>query len=179
MIKSSVFTGAAPKFSANPMKLMTMDDPKVCQESMSTIVSALETVEFSGTGMQRPLVIVVSTTGLSKTRDVPIPLLPLYHIFLATPHADKKIMEERVVEAKDKNLVRDFVIVRPTLLIDGQQGRVNIDVGWEGKEPGKSCGGAAVGYRITREDVGFFIFEHVVATNGGDYLGKKVTLTSR
>ena len=94
---------------------------------------------------------------------------------LAVPHADKKIMEERIVEAKDGNLIRDYVIVRPSLLLGGQSKEIR--VGWEGKTPGELGDGAAIGYSITREDVGRFIFDNVIAKDGGELCGKKVSIT--
>ncbi|KAL8729667.1 MAG: hypothetical protein Q9166_004616 [cf. Caloplaca sp. 2 TL-2023] len=125
-----------------------------------------------------PLVTAISTTGLSKTRDIPLMMIPLYRWMLVVPHADKEELEDRIEWAKKENLIRDFVIIRASLLVDGQtHGSKEIKVGWEGKAPGELGEGAALGYSITREDVGFFIFDSVVAKNGGDLAGKKVSIT--
>ncbi|KAL8695084.1 MAG: hypothetical protein Q9218_000362 [Villophora microphyllina] len=166
--------GGVPKFTPNPLK-PTLDDPTVCQDSMTTITTALQNIQGSGRAARMPLLSAISTTGLSKSRDVPIAMIPLYHWMLPTPHADKKIMEDRVVKAKEASLIRDFVIVRPSLLLG--EARKEIRVGWEGKAPGQLGDGAAVGYTISREDVGFFIFENVIAKSGGDLIGKKVSVT--
>lgn len=125
-----------------------------------------------------PLLTAISTTGISEKRDTPLIMSVLYHLLGAVPHADKKRLEEQVELAKTEGLIRDFVVVRPSLLIDGQtQGRKEVRVGWEGKTPGELGEGAAVGYTITREDVGHFVFDSVIAKNGADYAGKKVSIT--
>lgn len=97
---------------------------------------------------------------------------------LAIPHADKKALEDRIMEARGEGTIRDYVIVRPSLFVDGRaNGKAEIRVGWEGKAPGQPGEGAVIGYKITREDVGFFVFENVVAKDGGDFVGKKVSIT--
>ena len=125
---------------------------------------------------QRPLVTAVSTTGMSAKRDIPIAMIPLYHWLLPIPHADKKVMEESVEKAKAEGVIRDFVIVKASLLTDGKKlGLDKVRVGWEGGEAdGK---GPAVGYTVSREDVGGFIFEEVIHKSKAEYFGKKVTVT--
>ena len=84
-------------------------------------------------------------------------------------------MEKAIIERTDR-----FVIVRPSLLTNGKaRGRRKIRVGTEA-EP-------AVGYTISREDVGLWMFEHLVKgigngigddeVVGGRYVGQKVTIT--
>ncbi|KAL8873477.1 MAG: hypothetical protein Q9174_001069 [Haloplaca sp. 1 TL-2023] len=165
--------GGAPRFTPLP----TIDDPLVCRETIATVVAALGRFSRASgdTAARMPLMIAISTTGLSQNRDIPLAMVPLYHWMLAVPHADKRIMEERIVEAKKGNLIRDYVIVRPSLLLDGQSKEVR--VGWEGKAPGALGEGAAIGYSITREDVGRFIFDNVIAKDGGELCGKKVSIT--
>ncbi|KAL8713398.1 MAG: hypothetical protein Q9220_002597 [cf. Caloplaca sp. 1 TL-2023] len=169
--------GGAPKFTPNPLK-PTLDDPHVCRDSIASIKTALQSIAPSHQAERMPLVTVLSTTGIGEGRDIPLAMVPLYHWMLAVPHADKKALEEHVVEAKQQMLVRDFVIVRASLLIDGQtQGKKEVRVGWEGKAPGQLGNGAAVGYTISREDVGFFVFDSIVAKDGGELAGKKVSIT--
>lgn len=64
----------------------------------------------------------------------------------------------------------NFVIVRPSLLTNGKaQGGGKIRVGTEG-EP-------VVGYVISREDVGLWMFENLVQGDGARYVGQKVIIT--
>lgn len=170
-------TGGIPKFTPNPLR-PTLDDPHVCQDSIASINTALQHIAGAGQAARMPLLVALSTTGISDSRDIPLAMVPLYYWMLAIPHADKRVLEERIVEAKKQNLIRDFVIVRPSLLLDGQtNGKKEIKVGWEGKASGQPGKGTAVGYTITREDVGFFVFESVIAKDGGDFAGKKVSIT--
>jgi uncharacterized protein YbjT (DUF2867 family) len=76
-------------------------------------------------------------------------MVPLYHWMLAAPHKDKQKMEDVLLE-----LGREWVIVKPSLLMDGEgsEGKPT-RVGWEG-EGGKP----AVGYSINRESVGEWLF---------------------
>lgn len=95
---------------------------------------------------------------------------------LGTAHEDKRLMEKFIEDAKAEGSTRDFVIVRASLLTDGKrEGLAKIRVGWEGgEEDGK---GPAVGYTISREDVGGFVFDEVVNDQKGKYHGKKLTVT--
>ena len=128
--------GGTPKLTPNPLK-PTLDDPVVCQSSMSTILSSVRAIFTSPSyhGQARPLVTAISTTGMSAKRDIPLLMIPLYHWLLAVPHADKKVMEEEVEKAKAEGVIREYVIVKPSLLMgENRLGRENIRVGWEGKE---------------------------------------------
>ncbi|KAL9601672.1 MAG: hypothetical protein Q9219_002392 [cf. Caloplaca sp. 3 TL-2023] len=170
--------GGQPKLALNPLKPLTLDDPTVCQDSMLNVSNALRTIASSNQASKMPLLIAVSSTGVSESRDVPIVMKPVYVWGLAVPHADKRALEKHVVEAKEEKLIRDFVIIRPSHLTDDQtNGKIETKVGWEGKAPGTVGEGAAIGYKITREDVGFFIFERVIADDGGEFVGKKVSIT--
>ncbi|KAI4125266.1 MAG: hypothetical protein LQ338_004357 [Usnochroma carphineum] len=170
--------GGKPKFTLNPLKPATLDDPTVCQDSILGINTALRRIKSSGQATKMPLLAALSTTGISESRDLPIMMMFLYRLLGAVPHADKKVLEERIIEAKRENLIRDFVIIRPSFLLNGQtNGKTDIKVGWEGKAPGELGEGAAIGYTITRDDVGFFVFENVIANDGGDFLGRKVSIT--
>ena len=98
---------------------------------------------------------------------------------LGTAHADKKVMEEQVEKAKAEGVIREYVIVKPSLLIGEQRlGRDKVRVGWEGRdEAGEELFEPAIGYTISREDVGGFIFEEVVGKHNEDYIGRKVSIT--
>lgn len=169
--------GGLPKFTPNPLK-PTLDDPVVCQSAMSAVVASLKDIvsQSANRHARRPLLTAISTTGLAAKRDIPIAMVPLYHWMLGTAHEDKRVMEKMVEDAKAEGLIRDYVIVRASLLTDGKrEGLEKVRVGWEGGEAeGK---GPAVGYTISREDVGGFIFDEVVNEQMGKYCGKKVTVT--
>ena len=107
-------------------------------------------------------------------RDLPLVMMPLYHVLLKNAHADKIQMEEALEAEMTKgkaSAIRGFVLVRPSLLTDGKvRGLGSIRVGAE-MAP-------AVGYTISREDVGGWMFDALV-TNGDreEFLGRKVSLT--
>ena len=134
---------------------------------------------FSQTAHQkrmRPLLTAVSSTGVAGQRDLPYVMIPLYHYFGAVMHEDKKIMEDKVVDAKAEGLIRDFVIVRASALTNGiRKGLAKVRVGCEAEKAGDK--GPAIGYTISREDVGGFIFEEVIKEQTGRYSGKKVSIT--
>ncbi|ORY73642.1 hypothetical protein BCR35DRAFT_314946 [Leucosporidium creatinivorum] len=156
--------GGAPAFSPNPLRLfLTLDQPEICGKAMTTVLAALSTTPC------RPPIACISTTGLrSPARDVPLLLVPLYHWLLAIPHKDKQRMEDVLLESG-----REWVIVKPSLLQDGEgKGKVT-RVGWEG-EGGKP----AVGTFINRKSVGEWLFEEVVQVQKREqWVGRKVTLT--
>ena len=78
-----------------------------------------------------------------------------------------KPVQERAIE--------DFVVIRPSLLTDGKRlGTQKVKVGEEGKETAKP----AVGYTISRDDVGGWIFDEIVKGIGGKrFGGKMVSIT--
>ncbi|KND90856.1 hypothetical protein TOPH_04554 [Tolypocladium ophioglossoides CBS 100239] len=152
------------------MPSMTMDDPHVCEKGMATLLEALATLRAAGAS-GRPLVTMVSTTGISPHgRDVPLLLVPLYHLALRVPHEDKRIAENRLMASGER-----FVIVRASLLVDGEKPDREVRVHVEGR------GGIerkAVGYYISREDVGRWMFENLLRSAGAsEYECKAVGLT--
>lgn len=167
--------GGLPKFTPNPLR-PTLDDPDVCKSSMSTVLATVKVIFSDPTYRQRsrPLLTAISTTGMSAKRDIPVAMIPLYHWMLGAAHADKKVMEEDIEKAKGEGVLRDFVIVKPSLLVGEKKlGKEKIRIGLEGEgvfEP-------AIGYTISREDVGGFIFEEVVDKQDAQYFGKKVSIT--
>ncbi len=126
---------------------------------------------------KKPLLVALSTTGISSQgRDIPLAMIPLYHWLLAVPHKDKKAMEtlllNEMAKSADERAINDFVVVRPSLLTDGPRlGTEKVRVGEESKKP-------AVGYTISREDVGGWIFNEIVNGDGKDkYAGEMVSIT--
>jgi hypothetical protein len=145
-------------------------DPHVCEAAAAAILAALQALRTqTGAQGRGPRCVWMSTTGIAARRDVPLLMLPLYKWVLGVPHADKKRMEAVVVGSGTR-----WVLVRPSLLIDGKgkgMGAVKAGVE-EGGKPG------AVGYVISREDVGAWIFEECIASEEGEkWEGKIVGLT--
>jgi hypothetical protein len=179
--------GAAPKlaFSLRPFQ---MTDPKVVEEGMTVILEALRQLRREGVigEAQKPLLCTISTTGISSGADVPALFKSGYEWGLAVPHKDKKIAEHLVASAAmergDSAPLSGFVIPRPSLLNDRpSKGLENVRVGWE-KHPDALAAvddeapGPAVGYFISRADVGLWLFEEVIK-GGHKWSGKCVTLT--
>ncbi|KAK9371944.1 uncharacterized protein V1513DRAFT_385830 [Lipomyces chichibuensis] len=161
----------------------TLDNPDICASSIATLLNALKEVyaEIPSTATIKPLLVYVSSTGISNgPQDVPFWLRFLYRVLIAVPHADKRKMERTLKLHMDQpeasqHLFRGVVGVRASLLkggIDYKAGKGwrNLRVGTEEKP--------AIGYTISRSDVGQWIFEEVVKKNGGEWVGKIATLTS-
>ncbi|KAI4105285.1 MAG: hypothetical protein L6R37_002833 [Teloschistes peruensis] len=168
--------GRPPNFSPNPLK-PTFDDPTVCQDAISTILAALRTLPPSS---PKPVLATLSTTGISsRARDIPILMIPLYHWLLAVPHKDKLEMEAllqaEMTKPAQHRAIKDFVVVRPSLLTDGAHlGTNKIRVG---EEVGATAT-PAIGYTISREDVGGWMFDRLVDGHEKDkYAGKMISIT--
>lgn len=149
----------------------TLDNPTICQDGVRTILSAARSCP------QKPRIVIISTTGLSDTRDVPLLMLPLYHWLLKVPHEDKKVMEKLVEtemqKPEEERAIDGYLMVRPSLLVNGDgDGLSKIKTGTDEKP--------AVGYYISRRDVGLWIFERIIhqaSLTEGQYWGQKVSLT--
>lgn len=168
-----------------PSKLAN-DDPHVCENAMKTLLDALGYVRKTtgATGAAgHPRIVAISSTGLSAHgRDYPLALWPLYHFLLKGAHADKRAMETLLVESGEA-----FVIVRPSLLKDApdpekvagkaeQAEKSPIRVGVEDPKVGR-VESKEVGYTITRDDVGRWIFEETLRDGGEEWTGKVVSVT--
>lgn len=191
MILSGV--GGVPVFKPNPLR-PTLDDPTICQDTVSTILKALRELHSDSESSQdkkkkKPTLVVISTTGISDSgRDVPLAMLPLYHWLLPIPHKDKKMMEQLLVEEiksddddDASSAIENFVAVRPSLLTNGRAlgfGAIRTGVV---DSKGKLNNSAAIGYTISRADVGGWIFEGLVEDKAGKkstYLNQFVGITS-
>ena len=154
------------------MPKMTLDDPDVCKKGIATLLEALAKLRADGTATGRPLISVVSTTGISSHgRDVPLLFVPFYHWALHEPHADKRVAEQMLFDSDER-----YVLVRPSLLIDGEKPDKKIRVHIEGRD---GIEHKEVGYTISREDVGRWMFENLLASGDSatKYEGKAVGLT--
>jgi len=161
--------GGAFSFSS-----FSIDDPHVCETGINALVAALKQARENGVAGS-PKIVVVSTTGVSEAgvRDVPLLMAPLYHVLLKDPHKDKAALERGVIASGER-----WTIVRPSLLTDGGENPGGVRVGVE--DPvGRTVESKAVGYTVSREDVGKWIFENLVeeGEKGGRWDGKAVTVS--
>ncbi|KFY36192.1 hypothetical protein V495_07941, partial [Pseudogymnoascus sp. VKM F-4514 (FW-929)] len=154
--------GAVPKFSK--FLVPSIDDPLVCSGSMTALISAVRKMNAP----VKPVVVAITSTGISNFgRDIPVPMVPLYHWLLAVPHKDKKMVEVALSEDAEaaSPTFGAFVAVRPSLLTNGEaKGVDKVRVGVEGQKGFESL---AIGYTISREDVGNWIFEEMLKRGKG------------
>lgn len=167
-----VFTsiGAPPTIT---MGGFTIADPDVCKKGMSCLLTSLTTLRSQGfTGS--PRIIAISTMGHSRHgRDIALPMIPIYKLFVSVPAADKQVMEDRLGASGERN----WVVVRPSHLVDGEQEEKEVRVGIEDIEKGVEK--LEIGYTISREDVGRWCFEKLVQPKevNWEYARKAVSVT--
>jgi len=161
----------------------TIDQPTICSDSTNVMLTALHELEREQKLSVRPFYAVVSTTGISPRRDVPWLFVGLYYWALHVPHMDKKAMEDAGVEEamKRDGVLSGFTTIRASLLTDGaKKGLDAVKVGWE-KHPGDVNGeqgpGPAIGYTISRRDVGNWMFERLVKGSAMEWNRRMVTVT--
>lgn len=156
--------GAKPTLS---MKMFD-DMATVCQKGMSTLLEAIDQLRKSG-AQGKPHIIVCGTTGMSRFgRDIPLAQVPLYKVLLATPHADKTVMEDTLTESGE-----EFTIVRCGWLLNGERDRP-IRVGIE--DPKKGVEVKEIGYAISREDAGNWFAEQLVTKKDPKYSNKVASI---
>ncbi|RAH41838.1 NAD(P)-dependent oxidoreductase [Aspergillus brunneoviolaceus CBS 621.78] len=150
--------GSKPNFSN--LLHPTLENPTVCQDGMRTLLATLQALQNENEVHGKPKLAVISTTGVDSKRDVPVMMLPLYNWMLKVPHADKKAMEAMILADAALGAGRalaSYLVVRPSFLVEGKDKKVR--VGTE-EEP-------AVGYGISRSEVGRWIFENAVLAFDG------------
>ncbi|KFH62451.1 hypothetical protein MVEG_11660 [Podila verticillata NRRL 6337] len=172
--------GGTPQLRWSIKRPVTIDNPEICATTTKNIVQALHEIyaEHPSTATHKPSIVIISTTGVSDVReDVPFGFQTMYHVALADPHKDKKVMEKIITEnaAGSDAVFRGAIAVRPSLLtgdqnIKGGKGWKSLRVGQEDKP--------AIGYTIHKADVGEWIFEETIKTDGQRWFGQKVTLTN-
>ncbi|KAI9807424.1 MAG: hypothetical protein M1833_000169 [Piccolia ochrophora] len=172
--------GSAFSMKPNPLK-PTILEPTICEDATNIILSSLKTLASA----HKPALVVISTTGLSRFgRDLPLAMVPLYHWMLGTAHADKRAMEDillRDAKDPDKSPISNYAIVRASLLTDGkmlgvQKVRVGTEI--EGDDGTSQEFNPAIGYTISRADVGNWIFEKIIKSEDrAERLGKVTILT--
>lgn len=155
---------------AKPTMSMQMFDDMatVCQKGMVTLLEAITQLREAGAS-GKPHIIVCGTTGMSRFgRDIPLAQVPLYKVLLATPHADKTVMEDKLTASGE-----EFTIVRCGWLLNGEKDRP-IRVGIE--DPKKGIEVKEIGYAISREDAGKWFADFLVIKKDPKYLNKVASI---
>lgn len=144
--------------SAFDMKTRSMVSPGLCHDTMAVLLQVLKDLPEH----ERPKrLVALSSTGLNGMAEVPYLFQPVYHFLLHAPHEDKKEMERLVVD--ENSPMRDWIIVRPSLLTDG-------------KHVGKYRANVSIsGYTVSRQDVGHFLLEQCIEPT--TWINKKVVVT--
>lgn len=156
--------GARPSLS---MKMFD-DMGTVCQKGMVTLLEAIDQLRKAGAA-GNPHIVVCGTTGMSRFgRDIPLAQVPLYKLLLATPHADKTVMEDKLTASGE-----EFTIVRCGWLLDGEKHRP-IRVGIE--DPKKGIEVKEIGYAISREDAGKWFAEQLIIKKNPKYLNRVASI---
>ncbi|KAG8157088.1 hypothetical protein KVR01_013078 [Diaporthe batatas] len=158
------------------LKNMSNDQPHICEHGMDALVTALRAARSKAAAAAPaaggPTIIAVSTTGMSDHgRDYPLSLWPIYGVMLKQPHKDKTAMEALVFGSGEA-----FTVVRPSLLTDGDESSKPIRVGVEDPKAHK-LESKEVGYNISREDVGKWIFDNLLAGDARRWTDKVVSIT--
>jgi len=175
--------GAGAKFQWSLTAPATIDQPSLCGDSAHILLTALHELKQENKLTTKPFFAVISTTGISKTRDVPWIFMPLYHVLLKVPHIDKRKMEDAGIEEalKGDSVLAGFTTVRASLLTSGTlKGTAAVRCGWERHETdteGEAGPGPAIGYFISRADVGNWIFENLVDGQAAEWNRRLVTVT--
>jgi hypothetical protein len=171
--------GAYPQRKKGTLLSFEMDNAQITEQSTTALVSALREIHTEQHPVHKPVVTVISTTGLAtpagSKEDVPFGLQTLYHSLLAEPHKDKKRMEEILSEKENAALFQGVIITRPTLL--SGDGIVKVDGVRKTVKAGTEDA-PAKGYLISRADVGGWIWENVLKSEqrGEKWYGRRVSL---
>ncbi|KAI1263734.1 hypothetical protein F5Y18DRAFT_392510 [Xylariaceae sp. FL1019] len=149
---------------------LTIDDPEVCRKGMATLLEAITNLRKDG-AVGMPHIVAFSTTGLSRFgRDIPLAMVPLYHLLLKVPHEDKVIMEDRLVDSGES-----FTIVRASLMYSDPETQKEVHVGIEDPKSGRESD--AIGYSITKGDAGKWIAENIIFKLEDKYKNKIAMIT--
>jgi hypothetical protein len=104
----------------------------------------------------KPLLVVISANGVldNGPRDYPLALTPLYRWMLRGVFDDKRKMED-IVAGAGRRLGGGFVVVRPSVLVDGPSKGISVIRQGTTNDP-------VQGFSISREDVGLWMYEMVI-----------------
>ncbi|KAK3358469.1 hypothetical protein B0T24DRAFT_600173 [Lasiosphaeria ovina] len=152
----------------------TIPDPKVCETAIARLLEALDLcrAQQSAEHKQYPRIVAFSTTGVTEMGgDLPLAVAPLYHFFLGVPHVDKRAMEKMLFASTER-----WTILRPSFLTDGPETSRPTRVGVEDPLAG-TVDSREIGYSISREDVGRWVFGNIVEEHDDRYLRKAASIT--
>ncbi|KAF2163284.1 hypothetical protein M409DRAFT_26326 [Zasmidium cellare ATCC 36951] len=137
-----------PQFSL--MRPLTMTDPNIWGDAIDCILSVMA----HSTLTKHPLLVVISGNGVRNDgpRDYPLMLTPLYRWLLTDIYDDKRRMEASLTKTRPAG---GFVIVRASPLTDGTSKGLEVIQKGTMQQP-------VLGYSISRDDVGLWIFENLV-----------------
>ena len=136
----------------------------ICQITIKNVLASLKELKAEVKVTKKPLLVSISSTGMTEgqeARDLPYAWYPIYHVMLAIPHTDKKEMEkiltEHMAQPEMDRVISGYVLPRPAWLTNGPalgSGPKGLRYGLEDKP--------AVGYTVSRADVGQFLFEYLI-----------------
>lgn len=170
---------------------MKLEDPKIGEVSTKVILEAVAEMRQQHEPTYRPVFLGISSIGLGRgrTRDLPYIQYPIYTWLLREPFIDKRIFEQLVMDAHNEGQVQT-ILVRASMLTDGKgKGMQAIRVGSEPLPTTSQSDNPVaheddgiplpIGYTISREDVGRWIYEAVIKPESGSkkWSGRAVTVT--
>ncbi|WYZ33778.1 hypothetical protein EsH8_I_000054 [Colletotrichum jinshuiense] len=151
------------------LRKMNLGDTHVCEKGMTVLLDAIKSLRAEKNITGSPRIVGLSSTGISKFgRDTPLVVAPIYKGLLHTPHEDKRAMEELMIVSGEA-----WTVLRASFLTNGNEqpeGAVRVGI----EDPVKGVEELAIGYSISREDVGKWIFENILQKDGKDKYVKKV-----
>lgn len=172
--------GSCPKLQGSVCQPVTLQNPTICEDATKTLLEAVRQIRAAQPEFKQPLLLSISTTGISGIEDVPFAVRAMYHYFLAVPHKDKRKMEDLAFASNSsvdpsERPFKAVIFVRPSFLVGDQnissgKGYKTLRVGTEEKP--------AVGYTVSRADVGEWISKEIIQGGGEKWFNKCVTLTS-
>ncbi|KAG0029760.1 hypothetical protein BGZ83_004851, partial [Gryganskiella cystojenkinii] len=167
--------GGTPRTQLSLTEPFIFDHPEICATATNNTVQALKEIyaDHPSAANHKPSIVAISTTGVSDVReDVPFGFRTFYHVALAVPHKDKKVMETIVMS---EQVFGGAIVVRPSLLTGDHS--IKTGKGWKNLQVGNEEQ-PKVGYFISRADVGEWVFQETIKTGGECYFGQKITLTN-
>ncbi|KAG9238225.1 hypothetical protein BJ875DRAFT_70994 [Amylocarpus encephaloides] len=160
--------GSYPVFKGwNPIP--KIENPTLCHDVIHNLISTLKSRGGAGNG---PHLVTIGTTGISNLgRDYPLLLTLVYKVLLHEAHRDKGNMENLVATSlrrsgsEGSGPLRAYTIVHASLLTGGNMlGMEKVRSEIEGDKWSRN----AIGYTISRRDVGNWIFEDVIRGFGSE-----------
>ena len=156
---ADLLTGSKPVPQLSLRIPLTMAEPTICEDAAKSIARATKQLNI------HPTCVFISAAGVAPYRDIPIWLMPMHSWLLKGPFDDKRAAHRATLDSKER-----FVSVRPSILTDGKS--VGLDNIREGIDEN-----AALGWTISRADVGLWMFESLIEGPVHTYIGHNVTVT--